>query len=167
MNDKGSYSYIDKIRYFVLLYAIILGLSIWGLVSNVSIRFNSLVVGLSITNFINLSSLAILEATLLLIPSAIISLYYLMQILFFKAKIRIDSKEKGSKILLKRKREPNEKIDLHNINFYDTNLTTPSTLMLTRGKYILKLELGQGRETAEREVVAENGAELEIYFPDN
>jgi hypothetical protein len=124
----------------VVLYGIILSLAIWGLVANGSIKFSSIIVPLNLNNIINLISIAVFESTLLLIPPAIISLYYLMRILFFNAKIKIKSKIRGAKILVSQRYGLEEEVDQNSDNCKDTGLTTSNVILLPEGKYLIRLQ---------------------------
>jgi hypothetical protein len=75
----NSKSYLKALEYLVVLYGVLIGLSFWGLSSGATISFTPLI-EFNQENLPNIFSIWVFEATLLLIPLAITSLYRLIKV---------------------------------------------------------------------------------------
>ena len=102
--------YLKKLKYFVALYGVSLGLSLLGLLLGESTRYDILLIG-SLQDIAALTiPIALFETTFLLIPPTIISMYHLMQVTSFRGKVTIKSKPHGAKICLSRNLHPQESL---------------------------------------------------------
>ncbi|MGB5100771.1 MAG: hypothetical protein WBN94_09285, partial [Methanothrix sp.] len=183
--------YPRRLRYFVALYGTSLGLSLLGLILGTNIRFDTLITGSLQENAILLIQVALFETTFLLIPPTIISMYHLMQVASFRGKVTIKSEPQGAKVCLSRCHHPQEssstgrfeqslaKLKQYMAKFfpilkpeptkdkkdmYDLGLTTPCTLMLTKGEYKICLSRKDYRLDEPATITSADGIEKEYTF---
>lgn len=183
--------YLKKLKYFVALYGTSLGLSLLGLILGTNIRFDTLITGSLQENAILLIPVALFETTFLLIPPTIISMYHLMQVASFRGRVTIKSEPQGAKVCLSRCHHPQEssstgcfeqflaKLKQYLAKFfpilkpepaqgkkdmYDLGLTTPCTLMLTKGNYRICLSCKDLRLDEPATITSEDGIEKEYTF---
>ena len=74
-----SDAYLKALEYLVILYGSLIGLSLWGLSSGANISFTPLI-KFNVENLPNIFSIWVFEATLLMVPLAITSLYRLIKV---------------------------------------------------------------------------------------
>lgn len=168
-----------------------MGLSLLGLILGTNIRFDTLITGSLQENAILLIQVALFETTFLLIPPTIISMYHLMQVASFRGKVTIKSEPQGAKVCLSRCHHPQEssstgrfeqslaKLKQYMAKFfpilkpeptkdkkdmYDLGLTTPCTLMLTKGEYKICLSRKDYRLDEPATITSADGIEKEYTF---
>lgn len=78
-DNNRSDAYLKALEYLVILYGSLIGLSLWGLSLGANISFTPLI-KFNIENIPNIFSIWVFEATLLMVPLAITSLYRLIKV---------------------------------------------------------------------------------------
>lgn len=120
-----EYNHPLILRRFITIYGLILGFVLLGLSSGVHMEFPTYI-EVSYSNLTNIYSIILFEITLLMIPPAISSLYTLIRITAFTGTVNIKSRPSASKIYL---------------DGYDTDLITPTKLMLRDAQYDLSFKM--------------------------
>jgi len=79
-NCVDMFPYPRLIHRFVLLYGIMVALCLWGFTAGTTVKYDY-IIDFSLSNLINLSSILVFAATLMLIPPAITNLYALLSLI--------------------------------------------------------------------------------------
>jgi len=176
--------YLKKLKYFVVLYGISLGLSLLGLILGAEMRYDTLITGPLQETAILLMPVVLFETTFLLIPPTIISMYHLMQVASFRGKVTIISDPQGADVCLSKCRLPQKSTSIGYLDsllaksfpilrpesnqgkkdMYYLGLTTPCTLMLTNGEYRICLRTKDHRLDKPAKIRSIDGIETEYKF---
>lgn len=163
-SDNNLFSYHKKIRYFVGLYGVALGLSLLGLITGMTVKFNTIIMDLNADNLINLFSIAVFEITFLLIPPTILSSYQLLQVIYFRGKISIKSDPIGAELSIIGKYNEQNKNFNNILEDNNLGLITPCTLRLPEGRYKIELLYKYSYTKIPEEISIKDGMEKEYSF---